>query len=101
MADLTLEECLTQSRGYEGRLFETPENSLGIEIPGERNFTNVYRILKVEGDKMNIEGYLLGGSFVVIKNLSVTDRLQDKVINSEHLMEWYKMAGRAGQAGLF
>lgn len=101
MAELTLRECLEQSRGYEGRLFETPNDSLGVEIPGKNNFTNVYRVLEIAGDKMDIEGYVVGGNFVEIRNIPLKDRLQDKVMGSEILMDWYRMAGLAGKAGLF
>ena len=98
MTDLTLEECLKQDRGYQGRLFEVDENKLGI---GEKSI-HLYRVLDYKDATMNIKGYLRGRGVQRLDNVPVDDeRKQDVVMNSKRLMDWYRMAGLAGKAGLF
>ena len=51
---------------------------------------------------MSIQGYVVGGSFKCLDNIPFDDeRKKDIVMDSKLLMEWYRMAGRAGMAGLF
>ncbi|MBI2629324.1 hypothetical protein HYW74_04530 [Candidatus Pacearchaeota archaeon] len=98
MDKLTLGDCLTQERGYEGRLFQI--TGIGIGENGERGNVRVYRILKHDEAVMSIEGYVVGGTFKNLENIPINDeRKKDNVMDSDLLMEWYRLAGIAGKKG--
>jgi hypothetical protein len=95
MKGLTLKECLEQDRGYEGRLFEIDGPGIGYHD------SHVYRVIELSRGIMNVESYVVGCILEEIRDVPISERLQDRVMDSDHLLEWYRMAGRAGIAGIF
>jgi len=92
MKELTLGDCFEQEEGTQGRLFRVGNNVLPF---GENNIAD-YRVIERTGDTMTVEGYVLGGSIAREENVPVQERLGDKVMSSDLLLEWYRMAGVAG-----
>lgn len=103
MPRLTLGDCLAQPNGTIGRLFETPDAR--DDLPAWKSFrllvqdapfTGPYRVINVAGDKMEIEGYVLGGTRRKVVDVLVSDRSRDLVLDSDFSLYCYTVTGRAG-----
>lgn len=87
MKELTLGDCLKQEEGTQGRLFD-PKMRFG-----ENHDYNTYRVIEMQKDTMIIEAYLLGGRKKIVRDIPIQERLNDPVMSSEDLLEWYRLVG--------
>jgi hypothetical protein len=85
---LTLEECLNQPRGYEGRLFQPPKLERDIAA---------YIVLDRREETIDIEVYLQGARTEVRRGVPLEPRLQDTALTSRELFKYYLEIGRAAR----